>query len=101
RQVPHRPAMKLPPTQHMTAQSSPDHLASKKPAEQGHLDRADTFGKTAADVFFKDGPLPRASSRHDHYEAITRGDTLAMELLDLSAAKNRPDLDLGPIWDER
>ncbi|MGD8239743.1 MAG: hypothetical protein PVH68_14380 [Armatimonadota bacterium] len=69
--------------------------------EQKYLDRADAFGKTAADVFFKDGPLPRASSRHDHYEAITRGDTLAMELLDLWAANNKPDLDLGLIWNER
>ena len=46
-------------------------------------------------------PLPKASSLHDHYEAITRGDTLVMALLNLWAAKTRPDLDLGLTWSER
>jgi len=66
-----------------------------------YLARADGFAKTACDVFFKDSPLPRASSKHDHYEAITRGDTLAMVLLDLWAAQARPGLDLELVWADR
>ena len=66
------------------------------------LDRADVFAKAALDVFFKDGsPLPRASSKHNHYETITRGDTLAMVLLDLWAACAKPSLDLDMVWDDR
>jgi len=52
-------------------------------------------------VFFKDSPLPRASSKHDHYETITRGDTLAMALLDLWAARAKLQLDLGLLWTDR
>ena len=37
----------------------------------------------------------------DRYEAITRGDTLVMALLNLWAAKTKPDLDLGLRWSER
>ncbi|MEK7750840.1 MAG: hypothetical protein AAB654_02915 [Acidobacteriota bacterium] len=66
-----------------------------------YLQRADTLGRLAAELFFADGPLPRASTRHDHYEAITRADTLAMELLNLWGARNRPRLNLGMIYPER
>jgi hypothetical protein len=69
--------------------------------EANYLDRADAFAKIACDVFFKDSPLPRASSQHDHYEAITRGDTLAMVLLDLWAIHEQPNLNLDLIWTER
>jgi hypothetical protein len=66
------------------------------------LDRADVFAKTVLDVFFKDGsPLPRASSKHSHYETITRGDTLAMALLDLWAARAKPPHDLSLVWTDR
>ncbi|MCE5251260.1 hypothetical protein LLG96_13670 [bacterium] len=57
--------------------------------EQRYLDRADVFGRRAVEIFFGDSPLPRASSKHDHYEAITRGDTLVMDLLLLWMAENR------------
>jgi len=69
--------------------------------EAKYLERADAFGRKAVRVFFEGSPLPRASSRHEHYEAITRGDTLAMALLDLWAARSRPDLDLGFVWSDR
>ncbi len=66
-----------------------------------YLDRAEHFGKRAVEIFFDGSPLPRASSEHDHYEAITRADLLAMELLDLWAIRNRPKLDLGFVYPER
>jgi hypothetical protein len=69
--------------------------------EGKYLDRADAFARTAKEVFFKDSPLPRASSKHDHYEAITRGDTLVMALLDLWAVRAKQKFDLGLSWTER
>ncbi|MFH1267315.1 MAG: hypothetical protein ABIK89_16450 [Planctomycetota bacterium] len=67
-----------------------------------YVARAGQLADAAVEVFFPgDSPLPKASSLHDHYEAITRADTLAMALLDLWAAKHRPDVDLGMIWPER
>ena len=69
--------------------------------EAQYLERADEFGAMAADIFFDGSPLPRASTKHGHYEAITRGDTLVMELLDLWAVKNRRGLDLGLEYNER
>jgi hypothetical protein len=33
-------------------------------------------------------PLPKASSRNDHYEAITRADTLMMAMLRLWAVQH-------------
>lgn len=69
--------------------------------EEKYLRRAELFADTAIEIFFDESPLPRASSKHDHHEVITRADTLAMELLDLWAIKTRPGLDLGFVWSER
>jgi hypothetical protein len=66
-----------------------------------YLVRAEFFASEALRIFFDDSPLPRASAKHDHYEAITRGDTLAMELLKLWAVKNKPELVGQLIWNER
>ncbi|MBN1291302.1 MAG: hypothetical protein JXB48_05625 [Candidatus Latescibacteria bacterium] len=69
--------------------------------EKCFLDRADTFGRMAVNIFFDSSPLPRASSKHDHYEAITRGDTLVMDLLLLWLAMDgdRKKPGDGPIPD--
>jgi hypothetical protein len=69
--------------------------------EKIYLERADVFGRKALQLFFDGSPLPRASTRHQHYETITRGDTLVMELLDLWAATTKPDLKLKLVWNER
>jgi len=51
---------------------------------QAYLDRARALADQAIAVFWDgDGPLPRASSRTRHYEAITRPDTLILALLAL------------------
>jgi hypothetical protein len=68
--------------------------------DQRYLARADHFGRMAVDIFFDDSPLPRASSRHDHYEAITRSDTLALNLLLLWAALHRDRLPEGSPFRE-
>jgi hypothetical protein len=69
--------------------------------DRKYLNRAGEFGAQAVQLFFDGSALPRASTKHDHYEAITRADTLAMELLDLWAAQNKPRLDLRLMWPER
>lgn len=67
-----------------------------------YLARAEFFAELGIRVFLTDGsPLPRASSQHEHYEAITRGDTFMMALLRLWQARQRPDLDLGIVYADR
>jgi hypothetical protein len=74
----------------------------RETGEKGYLDRAEQLASKSATTFFPDGsPLPKASSLHDHYEAITRADTLAMALLNLWAAKTKPKLPLGLTWSDR
>ena len=69
--------------------------------ERKYLERADHFGSLAIDRFFDTSPLPAASSHSDHYEALTRGDTLVMALLDLWLAANRPRADPPLIYTDR
>ena len=60
--------------------------------QQKYLDRADHFARWAVELFFDDAsPLPKATSKHDHYEAVSGAGTLAMSLVKLWAAQNRPD----------
>jgi hypothetical protein len=67
-----------------------------------YLERANHFAQRSLRIFFtNDSPLPRASSRHEHYEAITRADTLMMAFLGLWTLQNRPDLDLSQVYCDR
>ena len=70
----------------------------KMTGDNKYFERADDFGRMVVDIFFDGSPLPRASSKHGHYEAITRGDTLVMDLLLLGLAKQQISRGLkGPI----
>jgi hypothetical protein len=69
--------------------------------ERKYLDRADWLGSRAIGIFFDGSPLPRASSRHNHYEAITLGDTLAMQLLDLWRVRNKNRYNGLLVWTDR
>jgi hypothetical protein len=52
-----------------------------------YLNRAHHFANWAIEKFLDGGSgLPRASTKVDHYEAITRGDSLMLALLELSLA---------------
>jgi len=66
-----------------------------------YLARAEAFGQMSVRTFFDGSPLPRASTKHEHYEAITRADTLIMELLDLWAVRTKQNPDLGLVYSER
>jgi len=70
--------------------------------EQRYLDQADTLAAQALELFLPDGsPLPKATHQHDHYEAVTNGDTLMMALEQLASARdNMPPL-TGLIYTDR
>jgi len=54
---------------------------------------AERFAEQATKLFFTESsPLPKASHQHDHYEAVTNGDTLMMALLQLRQIRRRPDV---------
>ena len=57
--------------------------AWRSTAQQIYLDRARAFADFAVKHFFDQGPLPRASLKSTHYEAITGADTLALGLVEL------------------
>jgi hypothetical protein len=47
-----------------------------------YLDRANYFGQLGVEIFLPDGlPLPRATNRHHHYEAMTGGPAFMFDLL--------------------
>jgi len=52
-------------------------------ARRAYLDRARELGLLAAQLFFQDNPLPRASLKTGHYETITGADTLALALVEV------------------
>ncbi|MBN2292985.1 MAG: hypothetical protein JXM70_11200 [Pirellulales bacterium] len=67
----------------------------RETGEKRYLDRANQLARKSLTIFFpKDSPLPKASSKHDHYESITRADTLVMALLNLWACGNNKQLNL-------
>lgn len=71
-------------------------------SETEYLHAADRFARRAIEFFLDDGcPLPKASHVHDHYEAVTNGDTLMMALLKLWMVKNRPESKIALIFTDR
>jgi hypothetical protein len=52
-------------------------------SRQEYLDRARTLADAAVQTFWGDSPLPRASSKSNHYESITGSDTLTLALVEL------------------
>ncbi|HEC02989.1 MAG TPA: hypothetical protein ENI81_05575 [Phycisphaerales bacterium] len=69
---------------------------------QYYLDRADYFARQAVEIFFDDtSPLPKASSKHNHYETITGGDDLMAALLNVWAAQNLPERKLLTVYNHR
>ena len=69
--------------------------------EKRYLASADDYADTAIRIFLDDSSLPKATSQHDHYEAVTMGDTLMMGLLELWAVKNRPGNRPEMIYNDR
>ncbi|HXJ58306.1 MAG TPA: hypothetical protein VNU68_16745 [Verrucomicrobiae bacterium] len=57
--------------------------AWRSTARAEYLERARELGRFALDKFFDQSPLPRASTKSEHYETITGADTLALALVEL------------------
>lgn len=69
-----------------------------------YLNAADYFARKGIELFLGDGcPLPTASHVHvhDHYEAVTNGDTLLMALLRLWQVRNEPTQKLNLAFTDR
>jgi hypothetical protein len=71
-------------------------------SEDRYLQAADRFAREGVELFLADGCLlPKASHVHDHYEAVTNGDTLMMALLKLWLVQNRPESKVTLIFTDR
>ncbi|NLX98793.1 MAG: hypothetical protein GXY83_21755 [Rhodopirellula sp.] len=67
--------------------------------EQKYLGGAADFAEKGLRFFLDDNcPLPKASHLHDHYEAVTNGDTFMLALLRLWQIRHRPQAKL-PLFD--
>jgi hypothetical protein len=76
--------------------------ANEITSEEAYLERAHHFARMALEMFFDESsPLPKASSVHGHYEAITRADNLMMELLRLYLVSNEIEIQSGLVYTER
>jgi len=51
--------------------------------------QAQRLARMAVEFFWQDNPLPRASLKSGHYEAMTGGDSLALSLLEVHALTNK------------
>lgn len=69
--------------------------------EKKYLDRAQHFGQMSVRLFLSDGPLPGATVKYTHYEAISGADTLMMALLDLWGQNQKPAKKLSLIFSDR
>lgn len=70
--------------------------------EAKYLDAADRFARMGVELFLGDDcPLPKASHVHDHYEAVTNGDTLMMALLRLWQVQNRQNMEYSLLFTDR
>ncbi len=69
--------------------------------DKRYLNRADHFARWSIETFVGDASLPRASHRHDHYEAVTGGDALMMAILELWTVKAGRAGEVDLIWVDR
>jgi hypothetical protein len=70
--------------------------------EDEYLQEAEGLARRGIELFLNDGcPLPKASHMHDHYEAVTNGDTLMMAFLRLWLGQNRPGSDVALVFTDR
>jgi hypothetical protein len=67
-----------------------------------YLKAANRFAHKGIEMFLADGcVLPKASHMHDHYEAVTNGDTLMMALLKLWIRQNLQGTKVTLIFTDR
>ncbi|MEX1239640.1 MAG: hypothetical protein WEB30_07980 [Cyclobacteriaceae bacterium] len=66
-----------------------------------YFNRAEHFGRIGISMFLGGNALPAASTRHNHFESITREDTFMMAILKLSASKQKKQNDISLVWCDR
>jgi hypothetical protein len=69
--------------------------------DRKYLERADHIARLGMDSFLDISPLPRVAVGFEHYEAITRSDTMMMALLRLWQIENRPETKLRLVYTDR
>lgn len=70
--------------------------------DPSYLAKAGELADRSIELFLPDAsPLPKASHQHNHYEAVTRSDSLMMALLQLWAAHQNPPRKLPLIYTDR
>ena len=71
-------------------------------ARDEYLQQAERLAYIGVELFLNDGcPLPKSSHLHDHYEAVTNGDTLMMAFLKLWLVQKRPESNISLIFTDR
>ncbi len=65
------------------------------------LAEAHRLARRGIALFLDDNPLPRASHVHDHYEAVTNGDTLMMALLRLWTVEQQTAREVRLVYTDR
>ncbi len=71
-------------------------------ADSKYLERAEYFAGIATEKFFTNGcPLPIASTGNDHYESITRGDTLMASLFRLHLVSHQMEVPKDFVYLDR
>lgn len=71
-------------------------------SEEKYIQAGHRFAHRGVELFLTDDcPLPRASHAHQHYEAVTNGDTLMMALLRLWLAQERAGVEHSLIFTDR
>jgi hypothetical protein len=69
--------------------------------DKKYLERADYIAQLGIDNFLDISPLPRVAVGFEHYEAITRSDTMMMGLLKLWQIENKPETKLRLVYTDR
>jgi hypothetical protein len=69
--------------------------------DRKYLERADYIARLGMDNFLDVSLLPRVAVGFEHYEAITRSDTMMMALLKLWQMENKPETKLRLIYTDR
>jgi hypothetical protein len=75
--------------------------AYKMTGDKKFLERADEFADIGIKSFLDLSSLPRVATDVEHYEAITRSDTMMMGLLKLWQVYNTSDVKLSLIYTDR
>jgi hypothetical protein len=71
-------------------------------SDDNYLRSAHRYARNSVELFLTDEcPLPKASHMHNHYEAVTNGDTLMMSFLRLWLVQNGPESKVALIFTDR